>query len=566
MDTIGTARSTQINPTAAHQGVEIRASTPPGNVHETVVLDPHTAAMKAHLNSHLTRYRVEEGVQNAEELNREMEQICNARMAWLLDTADGKEREDMTSIRNVERTAERLDLFFNVVKFNIGGWPFAASTIGTNENPQVLEIFSRPKSNAAHDALVNAVASVFASVADATGNHLLSGFKPGQYQKPPDDELHSAIQASVAGKRLSLDKGILGNAFHEGLKWLIGFLARNFAVYPMTVVLTHYNQAQLAARIEHILRPISAVLVGVTIGLYTEHQDKKHGLAGLAMLYGRRDAPLANGERRPIAEEEEWKRNYLALKELNASGMLDMIPKRAGQGVATLLKSLVSGEALQANFTAANLGGAAALAGGFALMSYLTTQTQELTERHNLSQLQAALAVEAVKNVLGAFAFFFWAIGAYLGESLSKKAAHAVDSHVANGVENGLYATGRISLKGVKATKQMTAKLTKKTGQELGNATSATSSAVTRGRDSANQFFSRHQQRLSTHYHDLMYSETTAGPASTSTGALAPTSSEQAIPLTPLPNQNLTSGAASQNSNDSAWSLSLPIQNPDDMV
>jgi hypothetical protein len=451
MDTIGTARahSTQQN-MLQHPGIqdgdEIRPITPVSEGHEHSAVDPATVAVSSllnhHFNPHLKAAKPAPRNASQEELNAidhartrnaELAEIRYHRTQWLV--AQGETPADMAA---VEKTAERFDALSTVIKSNIGGWAFGLATIATNEKPQALEIFEAPKDPGAHNALTNAVSCIIASLSDNTSNDVFAGFKPGKFQKPTDEELHGALQASLMDIRTKLDKGMLREAEKGGRDWFNFFIARNFSILPMTVTLTHMGDAALSAKIENTLRPVTAVGMGVGINLLNDSRDRNNHLAGPAMIYGLRDAPDADGNRPAIADEQKWKDTYMALKQLNTSKVMRMIPKRAGEGVATMLKSLISGDAIKANATPAAIGGAIALAGGFALMGAATTYTRQLAEKHNLEPWQASLAAETVKNTLGALAFDFWFMGAYLAEALTNKATAAIDAHVGRGVQRGL--------------------------------------------------------------------------------------------------------------------------------
>ncbi|WP_437880025.1 hypothetical protein [Pseudomonas sp. LRF_L74] len=429
--------------TAIHSGAT--PSTSVAAIRQTLT-SPEAAAISSHLHHHFApHFKVMkpaspnasqaelDAIRHAQDQNNELARICQARMVSLIQ--QGETPADMAA---VEKTAALIDPLITFINSGIGGLAFALTTIGTNVDPKALEIFTAPDTAAAHNALTSAVSCVYASLADNASNDAFAGFKGTRFQKPADDKLHAALQASLVDKREQLDKNMFANAEKGGRDWLYFFLARNFAIFPITVSLTHQGKADLAAKIEGILRPLTALGMGAGINLLNDHRDNKNHLAGPAMIYGLRDAPDADGNRPAIVDEQEWKDTYNALKQLNTSKAMQMAPERIGEGIASTLNSIISSNVLKTNLTPAAIGGAVALAGGFALMSAGTTLIKERCERDNLTPAQTSLAAEAFKNVAGALAFDFWFMGAYLAEKLTNKATAAIDSHVPKAVEKFL--------------------------------------------------------------------------------------------------------------------------------
>lgn len=330
----------------------------------------------------------------------------------------------------------------------MGGTPFAALTEAGNFEPSILQVAGKHGNTVREAAIENAMSCLYAGMADAAGNKMIAGFKPGYYLKPESDTLHPALQASVAEKLLALDKGPLRNAFDEANKWLTGFAVRNTAMYASTLAMTAAGKENLDAILQPALRPVTAIIVGIAIEHYNVSRDRTNHLADPAMLYGRRDAVPQGQPHKPIDQDTEWLDDFETLKDLDATALVKMVSARLGEGAATALNAVISGDALKEILDPVSVVGNGLLIGGFSAMGAATTATANLAKSKELGKMAATAASEGVKNVLGTLAFGLWAAGASLGGSVPKKAIAAVDAHVPKAVEGGADAAGRVAVKG----------------------------------------------------------------------------------------------------------------------
>ncbi|MBC3347823.1 RopAA-2 [Pseudomonas sp. SWRI196] len=351
-------------------------------------------------------------------------------------------------MEKAEKNAARADRLFASIKSGMGGTPFAALTEAGNFKPSILQVAGKHANTVREAAIENAMACLYAGMADAAGNKTIAGFKPGYYLKPDSKTLHPALQASVAQKLLALDKGPLRNAFDEANKWLTGFAVRNTAMYASTLAMTAAGKENLDAILQPALRPVTAIIVGMAIEHYNVSRDRTNHLADPAMLYGRRDAVPEGQAHKPIDQDTEWLDDFKTLKDLDATALVKMVSARLGEGAATALNAVISGDALKEIVDPVSVVGNGLLIGGFSAMGAGTAATANLAKSKELGKMAATAASEGVKNVLGTVAFGLWAAGASLGGSLPKKATAAVDAHVPKAVEGGADAAGRVAVKG----------------------------------------------------------------------------------------------------------------------
>ncbi|ROM86233.1 RopAA-2 [Pseudomonas sp. WP18] len=375
--------------------------------------------------------------------NRELNAIRDDRAQRL--EAKGYNVHDM---EKVEKNAARADRLFASIKSGMGGTPFAALTEAGNFSPSILQVGGQHANTVRQAAIENAMSCLYAGMADAAGNKMIAGLKPGYYLKPDSQALHPALQASVAQKLLALDKGPLRNAFDEANKWLVGFAVRNTAMYASTLAMTAAGREELDAILQPALRPVTAILVGIAIEHYAVSRDRTNHLAEPAMLYGRRDAVPQGQPHKPLDQETEWLDDFETLKDLDATALVKMVSARLGEGSATALNAIISGDALKEILDPVSVLGNGLLTGGFSAMGAATTATANLAKSRQLGAMAATAASEGVKNVLGTLAFGLWAAGASLGGSLPKKATEAVDAHVPKAVEGSADAVGRVAVKG----------------------------------------------------------------------------------------------------------------------
>ncbi|MBT2339839.1 MULTISPECIES: RopAA-2 [Pseudomonas] len=375
--------------------------------------------------------------------NAELNAIRNDRAQRL--EAQGNTVHDM---EKAEKNASRADRLFASIKSGMGGTPFAALTEAGNFQPSILQVAGVHANTVREAAIENAMACLYAGMADAAGNKAIAGFKPGYYLKPDSNTLHPALQASVAEKLLALDKGPLRNAFDEANKWLTGFAVRNTAMYASTLAMTAAGKENLDAILQPALRPVTAIIVGMAIEHYNVSRDRTNHLADPAMLYGRRDAVAEGQAHKPIDQDTEWLDDFNTLKDLDATALVKMVSARLGEGAATALNAVISGDALKEIADPVSVVGNGLLIGGFSAMGAGTTATANLAQSKALGKMATTAVREAVKNVLGTLAFGLWAAGASLGGSLPKKATAAVDAHVPKVVEGSADAVGRVAVKG----------------------------------------------------------------------------------------------------------------------
>ncbi|EPJ86123.1 hypothetical protein [Pseudomonas sp. CFII68] len=351
-------------------------------------------------------------------------------------------------MEKAEKNAARADRLFASIKSGMGGTPFAALTEAGNFQPSILQVAGQHANTVREAAIENAMACLYAGMADAGGNKMIAGFKPGYYLKPESNTLHPALQASVAEKLLALDKGPLRNAFDEANQWLTGFAVRNTAMYASTLAMTAAGKEHLDAVLQPALRPVTAIIVGMAIEHYHVSRDRTNHVADPAMLYGRRDAVPQGQAHKPIDQDTEWLDDFQTLKDLDATALVKMVSARLGEGAATALNAVISGDALKEIADPVSVLGNGLLIGGFSAMGAGTAATANLAKSKELGKMAATAASEGVKNVLGTLAFGLWAAGASLGGSLPKKAVAAVDTHVPKAVEGSADAAGRVAVKG----------------------------------------------------------------------------------------------------------------------
>ncbi|MBC3361555.1 RopAA-2 [Pseudomonas sp. SWRI154] len=351
-------------------------------------------------------------------------------------------------MEKAEKNAARADRLFASIKSGMGGTPFAVLTEAGNFKPSILQVAGKHGNTVRQAAIENAMSCLYAGMADAAGNKTIAGLKPGYYLKPESDTLHPALQASVAQKLLALDKGPLRNAFDEANKWLTGFAVRNTAMYASTLAMTAAGKEDLDAILQPALRPVTAIIVGIAIEHYNVSRDRTNHLADPAMLYGRRDAVPQGQPHKPIDQDTEWLDDFETLKDLDATALVKMVSARLGEGAATALNAVISGDALKEILDPVSVVGNGLLIGGFSAMGAATAATANLAKSNELGKMAATAASEAVKNVLGTVAFGLWAAGASLGGSVPKKAVAAVDAYVPKAVEGTADAAGRVAVKG----------------------------------------------------------------------------------------------------------------------
>ncbi|WP_053214116.1 hypothetical protein [Pseudomonas sp. Q12-87] len=351
-------------------------------------------------------------------------------------------------MEKAEKNAARADRLFASIKSGMGGTPFAALTEAGNFKPSILQVAGQHANTVREAAIENAMSCLYAGMADAAGNKMIAGFKPGYYLKPDSDTLHPSLQASVAEKLLALDKGPLRNAFDEANKWLTGFAVRNTAMYASTLAMTAAGKENLDAILQPALRPVTAIIVGMAIEHYNVSRDRTNHLADPAMLYGRRDAVPEGQAHKPVAQETEWLDDFETLKDLDATALVKMVSARLGEGAATALNAVISGDALKEIADPVSVVGNGLLIGGFSAMGAATAATANLAKSKELGKVAATAASEGVKNVLGTLAFGLWAAGASLGGSVPKKATAVVDAHVPKAIEGSADAVGRVAVKG----------------------------------------------------------------------------------------------------------------------
>ncbi|SFB56746.1 hypothetical protein SAMN03159488_05321 [Pseudomonas sp. NFIX10] len=359
--------------------------------------------------------------------------------------AQGYNVHDM---EKAEKNAARADRLFASIKSAMGGTPFAALTEAGNFNPSMLQVGGLHSNTVREAAIENAMSCLYAGMADAAGNKMIAGFKPGYYLKPDSNTLHPALQTSVAEKLMALDRGPLLNAFDEANKWLTGFAVRNTLMYATSLALTAADRQSLDAILQPALRPVTAILVGVAIEHYNVSLDRTNHIADPAMLYGRRDAVPEGQPHKPVDQETEWLDDFKTLKDLDATALVKMVSARLGEGSATALNSIISGEALKEMLDPVSVLGNGLLIGGFSAMGAATAATANLASSSQLGSMATTAVREGVRNVLGTLAFGLWAAGASLGGSLPKKATAAVDAHVPKAVEGSADAVGRVAVKG----------------------------------------------------------------------------------------------------------------------
>ncbi|WP_434563093.1 RopAA-2 [Pseudomonas sp. Z5-35] len=407
------------------------------------------AAMRTRLENHFEAHLEREAGSDrpaasaSSARNAELNAIRDDRAQRL--EAGGYNVHDM---EKAEKNAARADRLFASIKSGMGGTPFAALTEAGNFEPSILQVAGKHGNTVRQAAIENAMSCLYAGMADAAGNKTIAGLKPGYYLKPESDTLHPALQASVAQKLLALDKGPLRNAFDEANKWLTGFAVRNTAMYASTLAMTAAGKEDLDAILQPALRPVTAIIVGIAIEHYNVSRDRTNHLADPAMLYGRRDAVPQGQPHKPIDQDTEWLDDFETLKDLNATALVKMVSARLGEGAATALNAVISGDALKEIVDPVSVVGNGLLIGGFSAMGAATTATANLAKSSELGKMAATAASEAVKNVLGTVAFGLWAAGASLGGSVPKKAVAAVDAHVPKAVEGTADATGRLAVKG----------------------------------------------------------------------------------------------------------------------
>lgn len=444
MDTINVGASRELTrpPDEIQQETTLRASHSP-------VLGDIGVAMHTRLHNHFEAHLETQADSDqpagpaSSARNAELNAICDDRAQRL--EAGGYTVHDM---EKAEKNAARADRLFASIKSGMGGTPFAALTEAGNFKPSILQVAGQHANTVRQAAIENAMSCLYAGMADAAGNKTIAGFKPGYYLKPESNTLHPALQASVAEKLLALDKGPLRNAFDEANKWLTGFAVRNTAMYASTLAMTAAGREELDAILQPALRPVTAIIVGIAIEHYNVSRDRSNHLADPAMLYGRRDAVPEGQAHKPIDQDTEWLDDFETLKDLDATALAKMVSARLGEGAATALNAVISGDALKEILDPVSVVGNGLLIGGFSAMGAATTATANLAKSSELGKMAATAASEGVKNVLGTLAFGLWAAGASLGGSVPKKATAAVDAHVPKAVAGGADAAGRVAVKG----------------------------------------------------------------------------------------------------------------------
>ncbi|WP_434700245.1 hypothetical protein [Pseudomonas sp. D1-1] len=170
--------------------------------------------------------------------------------------------------------------------------------------------------------------------------------------------------------------------------------------------------------------------------------------AGMADAAGNKTIAGFKPGYKPIDQDTEWLDDFETLKDLDATALVKMVSARLGEGAATALNAVISGDALKEIVDPVSVVGNGLLIGGFSAMGAATTATANLAKSTELGKMAATAASEGVKNVLGTLAFGLWAAGASLGGSVPKKATAVVDAHVPKAVEGGADAAGRVAVKG----------------------------------------------------------------------------------------------------------------------
>ncbi|WP_434624373.1 RopAA-2 [Pseudomonas sp. Z1-29] len=444
MDTInvGASRGLTRAPDEIQQETTLRASHSP-------VLGDIGVAMRTRLHNHFEAH-----LETQADSDQPAAPASSARNAELNAIRDDRAQRleaggyTVHDMEKAEKNAARADRLFASIKSGMGGTPFAALTEAGNFKPSILQVAGQHANTVRQAAIENAMSCLYAGMADAAGNKTIAGFKPGYYLKPESNTLHPALQASVADKLLALDKGPLRNAFDEANKWLAGFAVRNTAMYASTLAMTAAGREELDAILQPALRPVTAIIVGIAIEHYNVSRDRSNHLADPAMLYGRRDAVPEGQAHKPIDQDTEWLDDFETLKDLDATALVKMVSARLGEGAATALNAVISGDALKEIVDPVSVVGNGLLIGGFSAMGAATTATANLAKSTELGKMAATAASEGVKNVLGTLAFGLWAAGASLGGSVPKKATAVVDAHVPKAVEGGADAAGRVAVKG----------------------------------------------------------------------------------------------------------------------
>ncbi|MBF7144709.1 MULTISPECIES: hypothetical protein [Pseudomonas] len=450
------------NPAIQHHSTTAPAlpvpATPAARVtdiaHATQVMNDKAASLEGHLNlrgremqgrlqTYFHPHRATAGSQ--EENNRdnaELGLITNDRALRLQQKGYG-----LAHMEKAEKNAKNVDLMLTTIRATMGGSPFSGLTLATNLHPDTLN--HNPQDTPLKDiALQNVLASLYASAADVGSNPLLKGFRPEETLNPGAENVHPSLAASRAAITAAHDKGALMSAAMELAKWGGTFMARNTAVFGVRVGLESTGKAKLATDIEDILRPLTAVIAGVAIAHYDQYLDRQRGIAGPAMLYGRRDPVPEGSAPKDIEQDEEWLKTFESLQTMDwlfSKDTLTDVSDRAGKGVAGFANAALKGEVFSELGQLHNQAAAGALAASFAAYGVAPAALRQLMSAHNFSPAQIVAAADGLKEVLGAAAFGIWAFVDKLVAAITSNLNKSVNENdqVAKGVTKGLNTGGR---------------------------------------------------------------------------------------------------------------------------
>nr|BFE98148.1 hypothetical protein GCM10020185_86840 [Pseudomonas brassicacearum subsp. brassicacearum] len=158
-------------------------------------------------------------------------------------------------------------------------------------------------------------------------------------------------------------------------------------MYASTLAMTAAGKEHLDAVLQPALRPVTAIIVGMAIEHYNVSRDRTNHLADPAMLYGRRDAVPQGQAHKPIDQDTEWLDDFQTLKDLDATALVKMVSARLGEGAATALNAVISGDALKEIADPVSVLGNGLLIGGFfSAMGAGTTATANLAKSKELGK------------------------------------------------------------------------------------------------------------------------------------------------------------------------------------
>lgn len=516
-----------INPSITNPAIQHHSTTPPAPpvpatpaarltdiAHATQVMTDKAAAaegqlnlrgrgMQARLQTHFHQHRASAGTQEANNRNNaELDLIANDRALKLQQKGHG-----IPQMEKAEKNAKNVDKMLTTIRATMGGSPFSGLTLATNLHPDTLN--HNPQATLLKDiGLQNALASLYASAADIGSNPLLKSFRPEETLNPGAQSVHPSLAASRAVITAANDKGAFMSAAVEFAKWGGTFLARNAAVYGLRVGLESTGKADLATDIENILRPLTAVVAGVVIAHYDQHVDRQRGIAGPAMLYGRRDRVPEGADPKDVEQDEEWLKTFESLQTMDwlfSKNTLTDVSDRAGKGVAGFANAALKGEVFSELGQLHNQISAGALAAGFAAYGVAPAALRQLMGNHDYSPTQIVAAADGIKEVLGAVAFGTWAFADKLVAVATGNSIKAVNENdqVAKGVTKGLNTGGRaaatVTSKGadvvVDATKASGRGL-KHTGDFIADTSRSAGGAISSGVETATTYTGRQLQNL----------------------------------------------------------------------